>query len=162
MKRAMIFQLLILIMVLGTPLAMQAQTDKENQSQANIRCDSMVEAACEQLRLGVKAFRSKNYPDAVNHFRNAADLDPSYVNAKLYLATALAQQYVPGRDSPENLQIAKQAIEAFEAVLKLDPKNTLALGSIAQVYFNQKQFDKAKQYQLRLIELDPAKPEPYF
>jgi hypothetical protein len=121
-----------------------------------------VEAACEQVRLGVKAFRSKNYPDAVNHFRNAADLDPSYVNAKLYLGSALLQEYVPGQESPENLQIAKQAIEAFEAVLKLDPKNTIALASIALLYYNQKQFDKAKPYELRLIEVDPTKPEPYY
>jgi len=161
MKRAIMFQL-ILSVVLGTPLAVQAQTDLKNPSQANIRCDRPVEAACEQVRLGVKAFRSKNYPDAVNHFRNAADLDPGYVNAKLYLGSALLQEYVPGQESPENLRIANQAQEAFEAVLKLDPKQSIALASIANICYNLKQFDKARQYQLRLIAVDPTKPEPYY
>ena len=83
------------------------------------------------------------------HFKEAVRLDPSLLNARLYLATAYAQQYVPGGDSPDNKQIAQQAIDAFQDVLKMDPSNTTALASIAQIYYNMKKFDEAKDYNQR-------------
>jgi cytochrome c-type biogenesis protein CcmH/NrfG len=46
------------------------------------------------LNQGVQAFRSARYPDAVLAFQRAVDLDPSSLNARLYLATAYMQQYV--------------------------------------------------------------------
>jgi tetratricopeptide (TPR) repeat protein len=84
------------------------------------------------------------------------------VQARLCLGTALRRQFIPGQESPDILRIANQAIEAYEAVLKLDPKNTTALANIAQLYYGQGQFDKAKPYELRRIEVDPTNPEPYF
>lgn len=162
MKGATRFMLLILTLVLGTSPEALALANQEDPSPANIGCDSKLEVACQQLREGVKAYRSANFADAIYHFRNAADLDPGFVQAKLYLAKAREQQYVPGGESPDNLRIANQAIEAFEAVLKLDPKNDTGLASIAKLYYNQKQFGKAKQYELRRIEVAPANPEPYY
>jgi tetratricopeptide (TPR) repeat protein len=78
------------------------------------------------------------------------------------LGTALAQQYIPGAESPENLRVANQAIAAFEDVLKLDAKNSTALTSVAVLYYNMKQFGKAREYQRRRIDVDPNNPEPYY
>jgi len=47
-------------------------------------------------------------------------------------------------------------------VLKVDPKNTTALATIALIYYNLKDFDKAKDYQHRRMEADPNNPEPYY
>jgi tetratricopeptide (TPR) repeat protein len=96
------------------------------------------------------------------HFKNAVALDPTLLNARLYLATAYAQQYVPGGDSADNNQIAQQAIDAFEEVLKMDPGNTTAIASIAQIYYNMKNFDKAKEYQQHRLQVEPNNPEPYY
>jgi Flp pilus assembly protein TadD len=51
-------------------------------------------ASRDSLNQGVQAFRSARYPDAVLAFQRAVDLDPSSLNARLYLATAYMQQYV--------------------------------------------------------------------
>src|ERR1700758_5885155 len=79
--------------------------------------------ARDQLNKGVQAYKNAKYEDAIEHFKNAVDLDPSLTNARLYLATAYAQQYIPGVDSPDNNKFAEQAIGQYKAVLELDPKN---------------------------------------
>ena len=58
--------------------------------------------------------------------------------------------------------IAQQAIDAFQDVLKMDPSNTTALASIAQIYYNMKKFDEAKDYNQRRIKIEPNNPEPYY
>ena len=73
--------------------------------------------ARDQLNKGVQAYKNAKYEDAIEHFKNAVDLDPSLINARLYLATAYAQQYIPGADSPDNNRYAEQAIEVFKQVL---------------------------------------------
>ena len=118
--------------------------------------------ARDHLNKGVQDYRNAQFQPAIMHFKEAVRLDPSLLNARLYLATAYAQQYVPGGDSPDNIQIAQQAIDAFQDVLKMDPGNTTAIASIAQIYYNMKKFDKAKEYNQRRIKLEPNNPEPYY
>jgi tetratricopeptide (TPR) repeat protein len=139
-----------------------ARVGQENGFQPDEGCRSKLEVACEQLRMGLQAYREAHFAEAAVHFRNSADLDPSFVQAYVYLGTALTLQYIPGQESPENLRMANQAITTFETALKLDAKNATALATIAQIYYELKQFDKAKEFQQRRIDADPANPEPYF
>jgi len=122
--------------------------------------------ARDHLNKGVQSYRNAQFQPAIMHFKEAVRLDPTLLNARLYLATAYAQQYVPGGDSPENLQTAKDAIAAFEDVLKMDngatSASTTALASIAQIYYSMKKFDEAKKYNQRRIEIEPNNPEPYY
>jgi tetratricopeptide (TPR) repeat protein len=129
---------------------------------AVVSCGCSKLKARDQLNKGVVAFRNAQFQPAIMHFKNAVALDPTMLNARLYLATAIAQQYIPGGDSPENLKFADQAIDAFQDVLKMDPGNITAIASIAQVYYNMKKFDKAKEYQQRRLKLEPTNPEPYY
>jgi len=118
--------------------------------------------ARDQLNKGVEAYRNAKFQVAIEHFKSAIELDPGLINARLYLATAYAQQYVPGGDSQENVKTGQQAIDAFGNVLKLDPKNTTAMASIGQIYYNMKDFDKAKEFQRDRLEVEPNNPEPYY
>ncbi len=118
--------------------------------------------ARDQLNKGVAAFRNAQFQTAIMHFKTAVGLDPTLLNAKLYLATAYFNQYIPSGESPENLKIAQQAIDAFEDVLKSDPNNSNAIASIAQIYYYEKNFDKSKEYQRRLLQADPNNPVPYY
>lgn len=118
--------------------------------------------ARDQLNKGVNAYRNAQFQTAIEHFKTAVALDPSLVNAKLYLAEAYLNQYVPGGDSPDNIKIAQNAIDAFQDVLRLDTQNSTALASIAQVYYEMKDFDKAKEFQRKRLEIEPNNPEPYY
>ena len=48
-------------------------------------------------------------------------------------------QYIPGADSPENQQKAQAAEQEFMKVLEKDPKDTVAIGSLASLHYNQAQ-----------------------
>jgi tetratricopeptide (TPR) repeat protein len=72
----------------------------------------------DQLNKGVQAFKNAQYPEAVESFKRAVELDPGFSAARLYLATAYMQQYIPGADSPENNQMAQAAHDQFMKVLE--------------------------------------------
>ena len=127
---------------------------------ATAGCDKL--RARDQLNKGVNAFKNAKYEQAINYFKQAVAYDPSLLNAKLYLATAYAQQYIPGVDSPENLQNANSAIEQYKTVLDQDPKNVNSIKGIAYLYLQMKKFDDAKTYYHKAIDLDPNDPEAYY
>jgi len=118
--------------------------------------------ARDKLNKGVASYKNNQFEQAINFFKQAVSLDPGLKNAKLYLATAYAQQYIPGVDSPENLQNANLAIEQYNAVLQQDPKNVNSIKGIAFLYLNMKRFDDAKNYYHKAIDLDPNDPEAYY
>ena len=118
--------------------------------------------ARDQLGKGVQAFKSAQYPQAVERFKTAVELDPTFPTARLYLATAYMMQYVPGAESPENMQMASAAQDQFQKVLDQNPKNELAIAYIALLYFNEKKLDEAKKWYEKLVEVNPKSKEAYY
>jgi Tfp pilus assembly protein PilF len=118
--------------------------------------------ARDQLGQGVQAFKSAQYPQAVERFKTAVELDPSFPTARLYLATAYMMQYVPGAESPENMQMATAAQDQFQKVLDQKPNDQLAIASIASLYFNEKKLDDAKQWYEKLVSVNPKNKEAYY
>ena len=116
-------------------------------------------AARDQLNKGVEAYKGARYEEAIDHFQKATQLDPSLPMAKTYLATALAQNVVPGMDTPENLKTAQQAISIFQEVLAKDPSDVNSLKQIAGIYYSIKKFDDAKLWQKKVLAVDPKDPE---
>jgi tetratricopeptide (TPR) repeat protein len=123
-------------------------------------CDKL--RARDQLNKGVQAYKEAQYEAAIEHFKNAVSLDKDLKTAKLYLATAYMQLYVPGIDTPDNNANAQQAIEEFKEVLSDDPKNENSLKGIASLYMNMKKFDEGAEYYKRAIAADPNDPEAYY
>jgi len=127
---------------------------------ATAGCDKL--RARDQLNKGVQSYKSAKYEEAINHFQQAVEFDPSLLNARLYLATAFAQQYIPGADTPDNNKMAEQAIDQYKQVLEKDPKNVNSIKGVAYLYLQMKKFDDAKVYYRKAIEADPNDPEPYY
>lgn len=136
-------------------------------------------AGCEKLRArdslnkGVQAFKGAKYADAVQYFKTAVELDPTFPTARLYLATAYRSQYIPGAGSEENNLNAKLAMEEFQKVLDQDPNNVLAIQSIASLHYDMaqgfptreekfKKLDEAKQWNERLIKVKPDSKEAFY
>ena len=140
-------------------------------SLAGVGCDKL--RARDQLNKGVQSYRSAQYDSAIEHFKNAVNLDPNLSVARLYLATAYAQQCVPGVDTPDNTRNCNQAIDEFKKQLDKSPGDTGSLKGIASLYFNMasgaskvddkmKNLDEAKQYHEEVIKNDPSDPEAYY
>jgi len=121
--------------------------------------------ARDNLNKGVNAFKSAQYTAAADNFKTAIDLDPDLPSARLYLATAYMQQWVPGSEAPDNVRVINTALQEFQTSLgsNLDDKNKLiALQSIASIYFQKKEFDKAAEWYKKVIQADPKNKEAYY
>lgn len=128
----------------------------------------------DQMNQGVQAYKNNKYADAVKHFKDAVRLDPTNQNAQLYLATSYMIQWVPGVDSPDNKKNYDMAKQEFDKVLQTDPKNSLALASLASMAFNSAQgagtnqdqkmafLEDAARWNEKRIEVDPKDAEAYY
>jgi len=121
------------------------------------------------LNKGVAAFKNGQYDAAIENFKEAKETDPTLMNARLYLATAYASQYIPGAPSPENQARGNQAVTEFKEVLDTDANNLSAIDGIGSILFqmagtpfDEKKFDESKTYHQKHIELRPQDPEPYY
>jgi len=121
--------------------------------------------ARDQLNKGVESYKASHYEQAIDHFQKAVQLDPSLINARMYLATAYVSQYIPGVDSPDNLRNATQAIDEYQKVIDSNPARDQKVNSakgIAYLYLNMKKFDDAKKFYRLASDSDPNDPEPYY
>jgi tetratricopeptide (TPR) repeat protein len=116
-------------------------------------------AARDQLNKGVEAYKGQHYEEAIGHFQKATQLDPSLPMAKSYLATALAQNVIPGSDTPDNMKTAQQAIAIFQEVLDKDPNDVNSLKQIAGILYSVKKLDDAREWQKKVLKIDPKDPE---
>jgi tetratricopeptide (TPR) repeat protein len=132
-------------------------------------------AGCAKLRArdllnkGVAAFKEAQFDRAVEDFKQAKELDPDLLNARLYLATAYASQYIPGAPSDENMRHGQEAIAEYKGVLEKDPNNLSAIDGLASILyqmagqpFDQKKFEESKSYHEKHIALKPQDPQPYY
>jgi len=119
-------------------------------------------AARTELNAGVQAFRQANYEEAVGHFEQAVALDPESVTAHLYLATAYAQTFVPGVDTPENVVWATKALNEYREVLQLKPSDVISLKGVGFLEMQLKNFDQAKESYQKAIAGDPSDPELFY
>jgi tetratricopeptide (TPR) repeat protein len=126
----------------------------------------------DQMNQGVQAYRNNHYADAVKHFKEAVQLDPTNQNAQLYLATSYFTQWVPGADSPDNKKNYDMARQEFDKILSKDPTNSLALASMAAMAYNSAQggtpdqkmaaLEEARKWNERRIEANSKEAEPYY
>ncbi len=114
------------------------------------------QAVGDEINQGVQAYKSARYDEAVDDFRKAVELDPNNATAKLYLGTALAQNVVPGLNTPENLKTAEQAIRIFQQVLAKDPHDVNSMKQIAGIDFAINKLDDAKEWQQGVLDENPA------
>jgi hypothetical protein len=112
-----------------------------------------------QLNKGVQAYKQAKYEEAIDHFQKAVSLDPTYPMTRLYLATAYAQQVVPGLDTPENEKTAQMAINGFMQVLQEHPDDITSLKQIAALNYDLKKFGPARDWQLKVLAADPKDAE---
>jgi tetratricopeptide (TPR) repeat protein len=126
----------------------------------------------DEMNHGVQSYKNAHYVDAVNHFKNAVQYDPTNQNAQLYLATSYMTQWVPGADSPENNRAEQAAKQEFQKVLEKDPQNKIALASLASMSYSEagfgtpeqksKALQEARSWNLKRIEADPKEAEAYY
>jgi len=112
-----------------------------------------------QLNEAAKAYREGHFPEAEEHSRRAAELDPNNKTAPMFIARTIHAQYRPGVQQPENVAKAQAAIEAYQQILAQNPKDEEAYKAVAYLYGAIKEDDKLRKWISDRAANDQAEPE---
>jgi tetratricopeptide (TPR) repeat protein len=112
-----------------------------------------------QLNEAAKAYREGHFPEAEQHSRRAAELDPNNKTAPMFIARTIHAQYRPGVQSPENMAKAQEAIVAYQQLLAKNPQDEEAYKAIAYLYEATKQDAKLRQWIIDRAASDSTQPE---
>lgn len=144
-----------------------AQSESQ-QSSGSSQADASDEAH-DDVSKGVLAFKAAQLDTAIEYFEKAKKLDPTLINARLYLAQTYATKYMPGAPSDENKRNAQRAIQEWKEVFQIEPNNLTAIDGIGAMLFNMagtpfdpKMMQESKTYHDEHITLRPNDPEPYY
>ena len=112
-----------------------------------------------QLNEAAKAYREGKFPEAEQHSRRAAELDPDNKTAPMFIARTIHAQYRPGVQSPENVKKANEAITAYQQLLDKNPKDEEAYKAIAYLLGAIKEDEKLRQWITSRATSDSVEPE---
>ena len=87
-----------------------------------------------ELNETARAYKAGQFEEAEQHAKRALYLDPGNPTAPIFIARVIHQQYKPGVESPDNIQRARDAIEAYQRVLQQNPNNEEAYKAISVLY----------------------------
>ena len=130
-------------------LPARAQSPSQLQPQTQTAPDPAA-----QLNSGVLAFKAAHYDEAADHFRQVLKSQPDNEQAHQYLGATLAAQVLPNLDTPENLQLATDAIAEFDAYMKNHPGDLNSLKQQAAIYRNIGDLDRAKAVAKRIVAIN--------
>src|SRR5689334_19690094 len=112
-----------------------------------------------QLNEAARSYREGKFPEAEQHSRQAAELDPDNKTAPMFIARTIHAQYRPGVQTPENIAKAQAAIEAYQKILAKNPKDEEAYKAIAYLYGAIKADDKLRDWIASRANSDAVEPE---
>ncbi|HWG19499.1 MAG TPA: tetratricopeptide repeat protein [Terracidiphilus sp.] len=115
--------------------------------------------AGDEVNNGVLAYRAARYDEAIAHFRAALQLNPEQPFVRAYLATALAQNIVPGLDTPDNIKLADESIALFKDYLVDHPHDVNSMKQIAGIAYSINKLDEARDWQMKVLAEDPRDAE---
>jgi len=123
--------------------------------------------ARDNLNKGVKAFTEMKYDAAAQFFEKAIELDPEFVDAQMYLATAYTSQFVPGSADPKSEMMAQKGIDPIKQVVAnakdpASPKAMNAMLSVASLYYQLKKYDESKEWCNRVLKVNPQNADAYY
>jgi len=103
-----------------------------------------------EMAQGTREFKRHHFERALNHFENAANIDPNSDVALSWIA-----------ESNDSMMRLTPALSAAMRAIDLNPNNEQAHVVAAHYYNMAQQFDKARDYAERAISLNPEDGEAY-
>ncbi|HEY4878915.1 MAG TPA: tetratricopeptide repeat protein [Candidatus Acidoferrales bacterium] len=153
------------LLLFSNPSLRRVNEERGSQQQMT---EQSVEAR-QYLNDGVRAFKDGKIAGAIENFKRAEELDPTLVNAQLYLGTAYSAEFIPGDTSAGNVQTGHLALGVFKELLKEHSDNVSAIDGAGTIlyYLSGNPFDtqimeESKSFHQRHVELRPQDPEPYY
>ena len=116
---------LTIVIALAAPLLAQTPTTNSLDAEAQAK---------QELREAARVYREGKFAEAQAHAEKALLIDPQNKTAPTFIARSIHAQYKPGDTTPENVAKAREAIIAYQRVLKLFPDYDEPYKAIAYLY----------------------------
>jgi len=110
-----------------------------------------------ELNETARAYKAGRFEEAEQHAKRALYLDPNNPTAPIFIARVIHQQYKPGVDAPDNIQRARDAIDAYQRVLQQNPNNEEAFKAISVLYSAIKDDQSLRAWIMKRAN-DPTQP----
>ncbi len=107
-------------------------------------------------------FRDGKFRRAITEYENTLKYNPGMVQAYRYLGESYKSLYKPGVDTPENKEVAQNALNAFTKAYEADSSNREIIFSLGDMYDKLKKFEEAEKLYLRILELEPGNMGNYY
>jgi len=104
-----------------------------------------------QYRVGTLLAQHKRYREAANYFRRSADLQPDVVDVFYNLGLSYLK-----------LNKNDQAKKEFEKALELDSNYILAITTLAQLAYEDEEWEQALEYYKRALKINPGNSPVFF
>lgn len=119
-------------------------------------------AAQPEMKLAEAAYNRADFKTAVEHFENAVNLDPNYLNARLYLANACIHALVAEKWQGQNEDnpFHDKAQEQYREVLARDPNNAAAMFGMVATNGPGKS-EESRALMLKVIAQNPKNKDAY-
>jgi tetratricopeptide (TPR) repeat protein len=133
----------------------------------------LVFTSCEQLSVNRRRanyhfnkanqfFKDGKFRRAITSYEEALKNNPQLVEANRFLGESYKSLYKPGVETPDNMDVAKKALESFTKAYEAEPTNKEIIFSLGDMYDKLKDFDQAEKYFLKILELDPTNMGNYY
>jgi beta-lactamase regulating signal transducer with metallopeptidase domain len=106
--------------------------------------------AQQEMRAAAEAYNGGRFDEAINRFEKAVALDPSDLNARLFLGNTYLRQ-----------RLGEKAGEQYREVLKRDPENTTAAFAIVTLN-GAKRRDESRALMMAVVKADPKNKDAYY
>jgi tetratricopeptide (TPR) repeat protein len=108
-----------------------------------------------ELKQGNAEYQNESYKAALKQYKKGLELDPDATFAWRSAGLSALAVYRPGDNSPDNMQYADEAINAFEKYLADYPDDTKIRDFLMGMYVDTKRYDKALAYADQQAAADP-------
>jgi len=117
--------------------------------------------ATAELDQGIALYQKGHYRDATRHLRKSLQQDPESVQARLYLAKALSEQFDEWEQTTKSSAFAGEARTQFEEVLKRQPASLDAIRGLASLAERRQQTQDARSYYQKAVAIAPKESAGY-
>ncbi len=107
-------------------------------------------------------FTDGKYRRAMTEYELTLKYNPEMIQAYRFLGECYKSLYKIGVDTPENQQVADNALAAFQKAYEAEPNNKEIIFSLGDMYDKLKNFEEAEKLYVRILELEPGNMGNYY
>lgn len=107
-------------------------------------------------------FIDGKFTKAIAEYKLTLEKNPELKEAHRFLGESYKARYAPGKDTPENKELAAEALKSLQKAYEIDPNNKDVIYSLGDMFDKLRDFENAEKMYVRIIDLEPGNMNNYY